>query len=218
MTPPEAPARGAGTLKISDLECIRGDAMVFRRLNFDIHAGEILQVTGGNGSGKTSLLRILSGLARPTAGSVEWNGADIENDRAAWQSSISYLGHLNGATAALSPRENLSYAAALASQPSATNIDEALKRVGLAHLADTPAARLSAGQRQRIALARLVRHPTPIWILDEPLTALDGSAKRLVEDLLAEHIARRGLAVVSTHQSLTTASHAVRQLELNPSQ
>ena len=213
---PQAPTSRSlhGALKVTNLECIRGDAVVFSGLCFELQAGEILQVTGGNGSGKTSLLRILSGLARATAGTIEWHGADIDGDRAAWQAAVSYLGHLNGTTGALSARENLNFTLALVGRPPAA-LDTILYRVGLAQLADTPAARLSAGQRQRIALARLIQSDAPIWILDEPLTALDGSAKRLIEDLLTDHAATQGLAVVSTHQPLTVAGRTLRQLDLS---
>jgi len=196
------------------LSCVRNDRLLFQRLAFAIEPGEILRVEGPNGAGKTSLLRILAGIAAPEDGSVLWDGRDIARYRAEYALDRRYLGHHNGHSLALTARENLRLAAALQGEsPASEGLDECLAVVGLAQAAVTPVLQLSSGQRRRLALARLLLGPARIWILDEPLNALDAEGRALVARLLAEQATRGGIAVVSTHQPLATPA-GVRQQTL----
>ncbi|MES1992195.1 MAG: cytochrome c biogenesis heme-transporting ATPase CcmA [Pseudomonadota bacterium] len=197
------PANGGAVLAAVDLACVRNDRLLFQRLGFALDSGELLRVEGPNGAGKTSLLRILAGLAAPEEGSVRWDGHEIARHRADYATDRRYLGHHNGHSLALTARENLHLAAALqgASLPKA-KLDSFLAVVGLARTMETPVLRLSSGQRRRLALARLLLGTARIWILDEPLNALDADGRALATQLLTAHLARGGVAVVSTHQPL----------------
>ncbi len=203
-------------LSALDLECVRGDELVFSNLSFALNDGEILQVLGENGSGKTSLLRILSGLSAASSGELLWRAQPLSADPADWQSQLHYLSHAGGVTGALTVAENLRYASALADRGALNSLEDALARVGLWHLRDVLTSRLSAGQRQRVALARLVLIPATVWLLDEPLTALDRAGKVLLETLLTEHALTGGLALVATHQALTITRAPLRTLQLSP--
>ena len=197
-----------------NLSCVRNDRLLFQRLAFAIEPGEILRVEGPNGAGKTSLLRILAGIAAPEDGSVLWGGRDIARHRAEYALDRRYLGHHNGHSLALTARENLRLAAALQGEsPASGGLDARLAVVGLAQAAETPVLQLSSGQRRRLALARLLLGPARIWILDEPLNALDAEGRALVARLLAEQATRGGIAVVSTHQPLAMPA-GVRQQTL----
>ncbi|MEO7743585.1 MAG: heme ABC exporter ATP-binding protein CcmA [Usitatibacter sp.] len=182
------------------LACSRGVATLFRDVSFRIGAGEWLAVRGANGSGKTTLLRCVAGLTRADAGDIDRDGDFI------------YAGHLAGIKDDLSAEENLVGALALrgvGAGPQA--IGAALFEAGLAERRKLPARRLSAGQRRRIGLARLMLDPAPIWILDEPLTALDDDAQALFARLLARQLERGGLALIATHHALAPApAHELR--------
>jgi heme exporter protein A len=191
------------TLQARGLECVRSDSLLFSDLNFSVSAGQVLQIEGPNGSGKTSLLRILAGLTPPSDGEVLWRGENIARRRFAFLSEVAYLGHQLGLKAELSVEENLRLSLALnGSSFSPVHLSEALRSVGLAGREDTPARALSAGQRQRITLARLILSTATLWILDEPFTALDSSGVSLVEMLLEAHLSHGGLAVLTSHQAV----------------
>ncbi|MCS6786881.1 MAG: cytochrome c biogenesis heme-transporting ATPase CcmA [Thiobacillaceae bacterium] len=202
-------------LSVTGLACSRGDRLLFSGVNFDIGAGELLLVQGGNGRGKTSLLRLLTGLATPLAGQVRWRGEPIERVRERYHAEMAYVGHLNGIKDELTPLENLRMAAGLAGR----RLDEAqaeqtLERLGLAHCLDLPARVLSFGQRRRVALAGLLTAGALLWILDEPLTGLDVHGVALVESLLQEHVRAGGLAVMTTHQPLQLANVPIQRLRV----
>ncbi|MBI4694044.1 MAG: cytochrome c biogenesis heme-transporting ATPase CcmA [Gammaproteobacteria bacterium] len=199
---PIADTAGRPRLEARALECIRADELVFRGVSLTVAPREVVQLVGANGSGKTSLLRILCGLTPPADGVVSWDGADIQALGKSYTAEVCYIGHLNGVAPTLTPAENLRFAARLCTAKPDLDIDAVLERMALTAIAEVPARRLSAGQRQRVALARLLVSDAPLWVLDEPLTALDTTGKALVEDLLATHAAGGGLAVVSTHQPL----------------
>ncbi|MDY6956409.1 MAG: cytochrome c biogenesis heme-transporting ATPase CcmA [Pseudomonadota bacterium] len=195
-----------------DLCCVRSDRLLFQGLGFALRPGTLIKVAGPNGAGKTSLLRILAGLAQPEDGEVQWRGQPIAHHAAEYATDRRYLGHHNGHSLALTVRENLRVAAALQGvEQSAAERDVILETVGLAHVPDTPVARLSSGQRRRLALARLLLGRAGVWILDEPLNALDRAGQTLVNGMLAEHLSRQGVAVVSTHHPLALPSPARQQ-------
>ena len=197
-----------------DLTCIRGDQLIFENLSLEVSPGELWQVTGPNGAGKTSLLRVLAGLVPAASGELRWGGTPLPAGRARLQADLAFLGHLAGVTGFLTATENLQVARALMATPSSMAVADALARAGLQAKAEVPAARLSAGQRQRLALARFLLADAPLWILDEPFTALDEAGRAFAENLLLAHLGRGGMAIVSTHQALHIPAEHLRQLTL----
>ena len=198
------------------LACIRSDRIVFAGLDFSVSPGEALILTGANGSGKSSLLRLMAGLGRPAAGRLLWNGAPVDDDRDAFFRQTHYLGHRDAVKPALTVRENLAFHAALrgsdATGLDATGLDAALSTVGLDALADMPARMLSAGQTRRLALARVLASPASLWLLDEPTIALDAASVAAVFAAVARHRAAGGMVVASTNVPL--ALEAPKRLDL----
>jgi heme exporter protein A len=191
---------GDDLLEAIDLGCERGGRRLFSGFGLRLGAGESLQIEGANGSGKTSLLRILGGLLRASEGAVRWRGTDVTAPGGGFRGSACYVGHDDGVKAELSARENLRFSARVAGR--ACDEAEALTRVGLGGFEDVPLRQLSAGQQRRAALARLLIGRAPLWLLDEPFATLDAGGRRMVESLLAAHAAAGGLAVVTTHQPI----------------
>ncbi len=203
----------AGMLSAQSLSCIRGERPLFEGVGFDVGAGDLVHVRGANGSGKTSLLRMLAGLALPAAGDVLWNGVSIASEPAAYHRELLYLGHLPAIKDDLSGAENLQ----LASELDGDSLGEdaaraALMRFGLAGREDLPARVLSAGQKRRVLLARLLTRRARLWVLDEPFTALDVKAVDMLGALVTEHLAQGGSAVVTSHQPLPMADARIVQL------
>ncbi len=186
-------------LTAESLACRRGNHLLFTELSFNLGSGDLLVLRGANGAGKTSLLRLLAGLIRPVAGRVLWNNAAIAHDPEAYFRQLHYLGHLDGLKPAFTARENLHYSACLRGTTATLS---ALNHFGLAALADTPIRLLSAGQRRRIALARLLASPAPIWLLDEPSAALDHGGAQLLEQTVTDHCHNGGIAVIASHDSV----------------
>ena len=180
--------------------CMRGDRVVFSDLDFALGTGEVLVLTGPNGSGKSSLLRMMAGLLPPVSGAIEWDGENIAEDREIHAARLHYVGHLDAVKLALTVAENLRFWAAL--RPDAADIGPALGRFGISALADLPARFLSAGQRRRLALARIAVSGAPLWLLDEPTVALDGDGVAAVHAAIREHCAGGGGCVISTNTSL----------------
>jgi len=204
-------------LEAIDLECSRGSRTLFSGLAFELKSGELLHVAGANGSGKTSLLRILCGLLEPLAGEVRWKGTATRVLAEDYRRDLIYIGHSNGVKDDLTPAENLRVACTLCGlSPPREAIEGALEAFGLARHHDAPVKALSQGQRRRVALARLAiadRHP--LWLLDEPWNALDEDATRHVQTLIDGHLERGGIVVMTSHQPLAArAGGAVRTLEL----
>jgi heme exporter protein A len=192
------------------LRCVRGQRAVFEGLAFSLERGQALVLTGANGSGKSSLLRLMAGLARPAAGRIAWDGAPIAADPEAHGARLHYVGHLDAVKPALGVRENLAVWSAL--RVGASAVDEALDRVGLGALAGLPARYLSAGQRRRLALARLFAAPAALWLLDEPSVALDRESVAMLIAAIAEHRGAGGICVVSTNVDLAIADAATLDL------
>lgn len=201
-------------LSAHNLHLWRGDTHVLRGVGFELQDGQCLQVTGANGAGKTTLLRALSGLAYLEEGQVRWCGEPIARDLMAYHGTLAYLGHENGLKGDLTARENLRFGAGLRRPVGAGAIDEVLGRMGVAAQRDLPLRQLSAGQRRRVALARLLLLAAPLWILDEPTANLDAAGHALIEQLLEEHLDAQGMAVVATHQPLARLGSRLRGLEL----
>jgi heme exporter protein A len=184
------------------LACARGGRSVFRDVRFRVERGAALVVEGPNGSGKTSLLRLIAGLLAPAAGSIAFLGASAPiSDGEERGKFVGWLGHHDGAKPQLTPRELLRFFAQLYGAV-ADSIPPLLELIGLARAADLPCQYLSAGQKRRLALARLKLCHRPLWLLDEPLASLDPQGKSLLLDLLREHLAAGGLAVIATHDPL----------------
>ena len=202
------------SLEAENLHLWRGERHVLRGVAFALGAGECLAVTGANGAGKTTLLRTLAGLMYPEGGHVRWAGADVRADLRAYQGSLAYLGHEPPLKADLTARENLHYWIGVRRRVSTAALGAALARVGVEALAERLVRTLSAGQRRRVALAALALCVVPLWLLDEPATNLDADGQRLVGGLIAEQLARGGLAVAAIHHSLALPAGQVRQLEL----
>lgn len=204
-------------LEARQLECTRGDRRLFTDLSFKLGRGQLLRVAGANGSGKTSLLRIMCGLVAPSAGEMRWQGRPIRTEREEYSRNLVFIGHLNALKDDLTALENLQVAAALGGRPSdAGRMHAALERFGVAHCAELPAKVLSQGQRRRVALARLALAPAaPLWILDEPFSALDVAAVVELEGLLASHLASGGMVVLTTHQEVQVVAHAVLRVDLD---
>jgi len=194
-------------LQGNNLACVRGDRRLFKDVNFNLQAGELMQVHGPNGSGKTSLLRILCGLSNPALGEISWSGTEIRALGHEYLSNLTYIGHLSGTKDDLTVLENLRISSALAGvQITEEQAREALSCIGLKGREFLPAKVLSQGQRRRVALARLLVCKTKLWILDEPLAALDVAAVQLVQKLLEKHLTNGGMVVMTTHQDLEVNS------------
>ena len=193
-------------LLASSLTCVRGGREVFSALTFEAKAGQLLAITGRNGAGKTSLLRLIAGLLTPAGGSLALEGGD---DELTLPEQAHYLGHRDALKPALSVLENLKFwRDFLGGRPS--DPTESLSAVGLAHAAHLPAAYLSAGQRRRLSLARLLAIRRPLWLLDEPTSALDAIGQDMVVGLMRDHLAGGGLIVAATHAPLGLAARELR--------
>jgi heme exporter protein A len=203
-------------LEISNLACSRGDHLLFSDLNFSLSVGELLQVQGANGSGKTSLLRTLCGFMMPVAGEIRWHGQNIRELGDAFYAEMIYLGHLNAIKDELNALENLRISAGLAGcKVDDKQVMAALRRMGLRGRETLPVKVLSQGQRRRVALARLLLSNASLWVLDEPLTALDVGAVELMQELIGEHLVNNGMVIYTTHQPLEVVGAATRWFALS---
>jgi len=205
-------------LEVLKLGCIRGDRRLFSDLSLSAGAGELIELRGPNGSGKTSLLRILCGLSSPAAGQVRWNGKNIRSLGEEYFRDVAYLAHQNAVKDELSALENLR----IASGTSGNALDkdrarDVLERIGLSRQQNLPARALSAGQRRRLAVARLLTSRARLWLLDEVLTSLDDAATTLSAQFISDHLKNNGIAIVATHQDLNLSAERTQRIQLGPS-
>lgn len=200
-------------LSTNALTCIREERILFEALDVTINAGDIIQIEGPNGVGKTSLLRILAGLSAPYEGKVIFNNLPIEKNRESYHSNLLYIGHLVGVKGEMSAQENLEFNLALKGLDK-ESAEKTLAEVSLLGFEDALASHLSAGQHRRIALAQLWQTQAPIWILDEPFTAIDKLGVAKLEQLFIEHSQKGGCVILTTHQDLNISEKLVKKLPL----
>ena len=195
------------------LACQRGGRMVFRHLDVHVTSGDAVLLLGPNGSGKSSLLRMLAGFLPVASGCLEWGQAD--QDRNSSHSVVRYLGHLDALKPALTVRENIVFWCHLLGKPVVTvpSVDSMALYMGISHLLDLPGRFLSAGQRRRVAMMPLVLSSAPLWLMDEPATALDAGAVHILEKIIAAHRAHGGAIVLSTHTELDVPDARVIRLD-----
>lgn len=193
-------------LSVSGLACVRGDKKLFSGIGFSLHAGEWLHIRGQNGAGKTSLLRLLAGLSVPAEGSIYWNDLPITDNASGYAASLLYFGHHGALKEDLTALENLAFASAIDGLTWYEEMElvalKALYRLGLKGRENLPVRVLSAGQKRRVMLARLLTRKAAIWVLDEPFTALDVAAVELLARLITEHIQAGGMAILTSHQTM----------------
>lgn len=206
-------ASGPPLLRAFGLSFARSDEAIFGPLDLEVFAAEALLVEGANGSGKTTLLRVLAGLLQPGSGRVEWSGREEHRQIAA--THVGLLGHLLGHKGELTAVENLRFAVGLNGQREGTDITEVLETVGLAGYEDSPARQLSAGQKKRLGLARLLLLPSPLWLMDEPYANLDLEGIALVNRVVEAHINGGGAALITSHGAYATPAVRSRVLELD---
>lgn len=202
-------------LTVTNLACTRGDRTLFSGLGFSLKSGEWLHLTGENGAGKTSLMRILCGLAPAEAGEIRWRDQPIRELGDEFRRELLYLGHQPSVKEEMTASENVRTTAAVAGVfLSEADADDLLRQVGLAGREDLPVRVLSQGQRRRVALARLLWSDAPLWVLDEAFVALDSGALAMLTGIIGKHLDRGGLALLTSHQELSIAGHPGRSLKV----
>jgi len=204
-------------LEAIDLECVRGDRTLFRGLSFTLRGGEMLRIVGANGTGKTSLLRMVCGLLRPAAGQILWNGMRIGELDEEYHADLAYVGHLNAIKDELNAVENVLIAGRLAGLSlTSEGVTGALSEFGLGGYEHLPCKLLSQGQKRRVALTRLrLSAPRSLWVLDEPFTALDVAGVDLTRSMIEEHLAGGSIALLTTHQEVDVAGASTRKIRLD---
>ena len=190
-------------LEVVNLECVRGDRRLFSGINFSLLSGQLQYIEGTNGAGKTSLLRILSGLSLPESGEVLWQGQNVQNNKEGYYRDLAYIGHAHGVKAQLTPLENLHNHSTLNILDPHLDAATALERSGLKTVQNQICGSLSAGQCRRLAIARLFLSQARLWILDEPFAGIDDSGAKAVENLLRSHISNGGMVILTSHRPLS---------------
>jgi heme exporter protein A len=201
-------------LSVSGMHLWRGDRHVLRGVSFEGEAGNCVLLTGRNGAGKTSLIRVIAGLLEPEEGEIAWRGKSTRKFRHDFHSELAYLGHEPPLKGDLTGHENLRFSTGIRREVTAAEIDAALDRTQARAFSDRPVRTLSAGQRRRVALAGVLLAQAPLWLLDEPTTNLDADGQSLVRDLISEQLDRQGLVVAAVHHPVDLPPARVRALEL----
>jgi heme exporter protein A len=206
---------GKTSLLIQNLCCIRGERNLFSLLNYELHAGQCLHLSGANGSGKTSLLRIICGLSQADSGSVQWGDKNLQQSQTFFSNSA-YIGHKDALKNELTAIENLRFHQQLVETVSEQKLDDCLAQMQILECADLSAQKLSFGQRRRLSFAKLLLHNYSLWLLDEPFTGIDANGRILIEALCEHHLSNGGMIVLTHHQDLQNSSLAqyLRFLEL----
>ena len=202
----------SASLRVSNLACSRDERVLFSNVSFNLAPGQLLLLEGSNGSGKTTLLRILCGFREADAGDIHWRGEPIADSD--YFDEMAYVGHADGSKKELSVLENLNFALAL-NTPGHYSIEQALDMVQLAGFDDNPVQTLSAGQKRRLSLARLLITHNLLWILDEPFTSLDKQGVDLIENLMMEHTRQGGMVILTSHQDLTLPHLDLQRVHLD---
>ena len=190
-----------GLLSAEDLSLFRGERCLFKQLAFALNAGELLLVEGPNGCGKTSLLRVIAGLLDPESGRIMWNGANVADDRQGFRAELAWMAHKVGFKNDLTLTHNLRFECGLRSTDWPA-LDAVLQRLNLSNLTRLPLRALSAGQQRRVTMARMLLSDASLWLMDEPFTNLDTAGRTLLTDVVVEHLANDGLAVIASHQPI----------------
>ncbi|MFA0086145.1 heme ABC transporter ATP-binding protein CcmA [Vibrio sp. 10N.286.49.C2] len=202
-------------LEVIKLTAIRDERVLFENLSFSLQSGDLVQIEGRNGTGKTTLMRIIAGLGDRESGEIRWKDETIESNREEYHQSLLFLGHQTGVKRELTAFENLKFYQSIhAPDTSESQIFDSLTQVGLAGREDVPVAQLSAGQQRRVALARLWLSEQPLWILDEPLTAIDKQGVKVLEDLFLNHANKGGIVLLTTHQDMFSQSPKLKKIKL----
>ena len=201
-------------IEVKQLESIRRDNILFQDINFQLNDGELLQIDGVNGSGKSTMLRICAGLTQASEGNVYWNEKSINECRYQYQQVMTYIGHTNGVKDALTAKENLNVIHALSGREDRLDHNLILKQIGLPDMEDVLLGKMSAGQKRRIGLTRLIINASKLWLLDEPFTSLDVIGKGIIEKLIVNHCQNGGMVIFATHQAMEIEGHAVRHIHL----
>ncbi|CAM2746338.1 cytochrome c biogenesis heme-transporting ATPase CcmA [Vibrio mytili] len=202
-------------LEVSHLTAIRDERVLFENLEFNIKPGELVQIEGRNGTGKTTLLRIITGIGDREEGFIKWKGEKIEKSRDIFHQDLLFLGHQTGIKRELTALENLRFYQSIQNNSASDEeIFSALTQVGLAGREEVPVAKLSAGQQRRVALARLWLSKQILWILDEPLTAIDKQGVKVLETLFMRHVDNGGIVILTTHQDMFADSPKLRKIKL----
>ncbi|MDH4260731.1 MAG: cytochrome c biogenesis heme-transporting ATPase CcmA [Gammaproteobacteria bacterium] len=201
-------------LSARDIQVWRGERHVLRGVSLELAAGQVVHIAGSNGVGKTTLLRVLAGLLTAEQGGVSWQGRPVTASFEVYAATLAYLGHSDALKADFTARENLRHEVGLRRDVTPAEIDDALARVGLAGCRDLPARVLSAGQRRRLAMARVMLSAASLWILDEPFTNLDHVGVVLLSGVIAEQLDAGGAVIIAAHQPPAIPRHTVRCVEL----
>ncbi len=201
-------------LEARELSCIRDDRILFEGLSFKLGPAQTLLIEGRNGSGKTSLLRILCGIRMPDSGSIHWNGGDIYKLATGYNADTAYVGHKDGIKLELTAEENLVFARSLGT-PADISTAQALEQMELGGYDDVQAINLSAGQKRRLSLARLLITRSALWILDEPFTSLDTHGIAMVEAMATDHLSRGGMLALTSHHQVQLNDADIQRLNLS---
>lgn len=191
-------------LEVRDLTVSRAEIPLFAAVNFQLNSGQSLQISGGNGAGKTTLLRAICGLCRSHQGQIKWNGRPVQRSevKSAFYQQLLYLGHLLALKPKLTVEQNLNFYRQLRYPASSSLIDKSMQLLAIDSLFDQPVAKLSAGQKRRVVLCRLISEPASLWLLDEPLVALDKTAQLKLVDLFNQHLSAGGMLIITSHQPI----------------